>query len=86
VKRFAERRAGGAEGDFDAVQAAGEQRFGQRHGVVGFVNDRDADEPLLEPGIGVHKLMRMSFTNLAARVNRLLAFLVNRFCFASPRE
>jgi hypothetical protein len=50
-------------------------------GVVRLVNDRDADEPLLEPGINVHKLMRMSFTNLAARVKRILAFLVNRFCF-----
>ena len=47
--------AGGAEGDFHAFQSARQQGFRQRHGVVRLVNDRDADDPLLEKILGVHK-------------------------------
>ena len=46
---------GGAEGDFHDAQAAGEQRLGQRHGVVGAVQRRDAEEPLFEERFGIHK-------------------------------
>ena len=62
------RRAGGAERDFHDLQAAGQQRLGQRHGVVRLVNDRHADQPLGEKGFCVHNFVRQ-VTPKNSRVN-----------------